>query len=183
MFHILRIASGSIMGEMKNSSQTHFFDYSYMTNFLEDFMKALLYVHGDWAQDEYVNQFKTVWEPSTEKWNMTFSKDKLFVNIKEYEDMDTREYRGEKTLEFNYYEFLEAFIIEMKEMLDKYGLLGYRDSWGEEFPISLYLKLVDISRKTNKIELKTISQKNNMGFEASKTDIGMEVTVINEILG
>lgn len=183
MFHIFRIESGWIMGEFRNGSQTHFFDYSYITNFLEDFMKALLYVHGDWAQDEYVNQFKTAWEPSTEKWNITLNNGKLVINIKKYADEDMREYREEKTLEFNYYEFLEAFIIEMKGVLDKYGLLGYRDSWGEEFPISLYLKLVDISRRTNKIEFKTISQKDNMGFEARKTAIEMEVALINEIFG
>lgn len=77
MFHIFRIESGWIMGEFRNGSQTHFFDYSYITNFLEDFMKALLYVHGDWAQDEDVNQFKTI----SQKDNMGFEARKTAIEM------------------------------------------------------------------------------------------------------
>lgn len=64
MFRILRVTSGWIMGEMKDDVNIHYFDYSYLENYLDDFMKALLYVHGDWAQDEYVNKFKAEWEPA-----------------------------------------------------------------------------------------------------------------------
>lgn len=45
--------------EMKDSVQTHFFDYSYITNFLADFMKALIYVHGEWKQIRQILKWKS----------------------------------------------------------------------------------------------------------------------------
>lgn len=182
MFTILRISSGWIMGEMKNASQKHFFDYSYLTNFIEDIMKALLYVHGDWAQDEPVNHFKAVWEPAMDMWEMTLTENTLSIDIKHYNDMEGKEYREQSNYEFNYYEFLEAFIMTMKDMLNKYGLLGYRESWGYEFPISLLVKLLDISRKSGRIKLGEITKEDNLGLEASKTDIDVEVALVNELL-
>lgn len=114
---------------------------------------------------------------------MTLKGNCLLINIQNYGDMDAKECREERLLEFNYHEFLEEFIVAMKEMLHQYGLLGYREAWGAEFPIGLYLKLSDISHKTNRLELIDISPEENMGVAASGTDIKTEVNMINELLG
>lgn len=144
MFHILEIDAGWITGEIGDNLTTHFFDYSYLTNFLEDIMKSLLYIHGDDNKEEYGNEFIAEWEPAVDKWKMSLNDTRLIVNIKNYEDSDTSELREDKTLEFDYYEFLGEVSTAMKEILNKYGLTGYKDSWGMEFPVSLYLQLLNV---------------------------------------
>ena len=179
MFNIFRISSGWIMGEIKNDSQEFVFDYSYMTNFLDDMMKVLLVLHGDWAKDEEADKFKATWEPATDVWEMDLEGEIFFIRIKQYQDFECTEYKEEKKFRFDYYEFLNSFNNTMKELLDKYGLLGYRESWGREFPLSLYLKLLDISKKRNIIKLEEISEENNFGLDANRTDIKAEVALMS----
>lgn len=57
------------------------------------------------------------------------------------------------------------------------------DKWGEEFPLSLYLKLVDISKRANQLVFKKVSKDDNRGSEANATELHVELTVINEIFG
>ncbi|WP_330945615.1 hypothetical protein, partial [Streptococcus anginosus] len=80
-------------------------------------------------------------------------KNKLYINIKNYEDDITAEYDEDITLEFNALDFLQDFINEMNEIIKKYGLLGYRKSWGYEFPTSLLLKLQDICSNNNILQI------------------------------
>lgn len=170
------------MGEMKNGSHKHFFDYSYLTNFIEDITKALIYVHDDWRWDEPVNSFKTISEPATAIWKMTLRQEILCINIKKYADLESTDYKEEVQLEFGYYEFLEAYITSMKTVLHKYGLLGYRKEWGYDFPMSLLVKVMDISKKSDRIWLKEISAADNFGTEACSTDIQIERAYIDELL-
>lgn len=69
----------------------------------------------------------------------------------------------------------------MKNIFVKYGLLGYRHSWGYEFPISLFLKLLDISKRNNLIKLEEVSGDENFGLDASRTDIVTEMDVLKTI--
>lgn len=66
MFQILRISSGWIMGEMQDDSLKHFFDYSYINDFVNDMMLALIYVHGDLTDDGPKNTFVAHREPATD---------------------------------------------------------------------------------------------------------------------
>jgi len=178
MFRIFRIDSGWIMGEIKDASGTLFFDYSWITNFLDDFMKALLCVHGDWEQDECAEQFRGDWEPAVDRWHFGLEEGRLYIHIDRYEDEKVEEVREKFDLEFDYYEFLKEFVDAMKDVLNKHGLLGYRKAWGAEFPIGLFLKIVDISQESNKINYYLISAENNVGLETLATEFDSEMEVL-----
>ena len=38
MFHIHSISAGWMQGQISDGEKTHYFDYSYITNFLDDFI-------------------------------------------------------------------------------------------------------------------------------------------------
>ncbi len=183
MFRIFRIDAGWIMGEIKDGTRSHFFDYSWITNFLDDLMKALLCVHGDWEQDERAGQFRGEWEPAVDCWYLQMEGGRLFIHIDRYKD-EKEETTCEKIhLEFDYYDFLEEFVDVMKGVLDKYGLLGYRKAWGEEFPISLFLKLADISEGSDKVKFFVIPEKDNMGCETLGTELNLEMEILDRLRG
>lgn len=144
-------------------------------------MKALLYVHKDWAQDEYVNRFKTVCEPATEKWEMFLEEEILSIHITQYRDMESKQYQGELTLKYDFSEFLREFMNAMKELINKYGLLGYRMSWGYEFPVSLFLKLMAINKNDNGMLVEEIMPEDNYGVDAQRTHIVCEIGLVNEL--
>lgn len=168
MFKIYQISAGWIMGEISDGNKTHFFDNSYLTNFLDDFMLALLTVDGHWPADEGKHKFKTELEPAVEYWVMSKVQDELRIHIKKYVDGDINEDYEEEILICEYHKFLSAFISEMERVLSTYGLIGYRDNWTYEFPVSLFLMLKDINMKT--LSYKTLSSEDNCGDEVQVSD-------------
>ena len=181
MFQIFRIDAGWIMGEIKDGTQAHFFDYSWITNFLDDLMKALLCVHGDWEQDECAEQFRGELEPAVDRWYLQMKEGRLFIHIDRYKNEKEETTCEEINLEFDYYEFLKEFIHAMKGVLDKYGLLGYRKAWDGEFPVSLFLKLTDISEGTDKVNFFMIPAEDNMGCETLGTELNLEMEVLDRL--
>lgn len=180
-FKIYSISAGWIAGYIKDDKNKYSFDYSYLTNFTEDLMKALLYVFTDILELKNANNFRAVWEPAEDAWNISLEKNKLYINIKNYEDDITAEYDEDITLEFNSFDFLEDFVNEMNEVIKNYGLLGYRKSWGYEFPTSLLLKLQDICSNHNTLNIDIIAENENFGCETEKTSFHSEIESLNNI--
>lgn len=180
-FKIYSISAGWIEGCLKDSKKKYYFDYSYLTNFTEDLMKALLCVFTDISEQENTNNFRAVWEPAEDAWKISLEKNKLYINIKNYEDDITAEYDEDITLEFNALDFLQDFINEMNKIIKKYGLLGYRKSWGYEFPTSLLLKLQDICSNNNILQIDVLTEEENFGRETEKTNLSSEIELLNNI--
>lgn len=177
-FEILSISAGWITGVIKDNNKEHLFDYSYIRNFLDNLMKALLYVNGAWPEDEKVFVFDNECEPVTEVWTLRKDNEKLNINITAFEDFTKQRFIEESVLVYDNYEFLTIFIFEIQSMLRKYGLLGYRDSWWHEFPISLFLKLIDIKEKKNLLSMSQIDIEENLGLEAQRSNLNNEIELI-----
>lgn len=178
MFKIMSISAGWLMGEISDGQHTHFFDYSYLTDFMDDFMLALLTVHGDWPEDEGKNRFKAELEPAIDRWTVSKEQDELHINIKTYGDVLSKSVDEEINLTCDYYDFLNDFIKEMDRVLSCYGLIGYRENWTYEFPLSLYLKLKNICKSKNHMEYKTLSADDNCGTEVLVSNYSREIELL-----
>ena len=174
MFHIHSISAGWIFGQISDGNKIHYFDYSYITNFLDDFMLALLTVGGHWPTDERKHRFRTELEPGIEYWTVSKVQDKLHIHIETYEDGYTKIPCKEVLLVCEYQKFLEDFITEMERVVSVFGFLGYRVNWTYEFPIALFLKLKDSSKDTHTLSYETLPAENNMGLEVQVTDFASE---------
>ena len=179
MFHIHAISAGWMQGQISDGEKTHYFDYSYITNFLDDFMLALLTVDGHWPTDERKHRFRTELEPAIEYWTLSKVQDKLHIHIKNYEDTHAEAAREEVLLVCEYHRFLADFIAEMERVLSVFGLVGYRENWTYEFPISLFLKLKDSSKDINTLLYRTLPAEDNVGLEVQVTDFTGERELLN----
>lgn len=180
-FEIFSISAGWINGVIRDNKKEYFFDYSYLTNFIDDLMKALLYVNKEWAEDEKVFIFDTECEPVIDVWTLSMEDQKLSINIKTFEDDTKQKLEGEIVLEYNSYEFVQAFISGIKDMLGKYGLLGYRDAWEFEFPTSLFLQLIDLHTDQNLVQLVLLGEEDNVGIEIKGSSFNNECKILKEI--
>ncbi len=180
MFKIMSISAGWIMGEISDGTEKHFFDYSYLTNFLDDLMKALLYVYGDWEQDELCNKFRAELEPAVEDWELSVSQGVLDINIKTYACEQSRQIKAENTIKIDFVEFLAAFVVEMERVIKYYGLVGYRENWSYEFPLSLFFRLKNIVQGQNELVLGEKLAEEHFGTQAVVSDCVKEIELLNK---
>ena len=180
MFEIKSISSGWMMGEIGDGQQKHFFDYSYLTNFLNDFMETLLCVHGEWEPYTYKDRFRTELEPAVEDWYVCKKQDKLLIHIKNYESEYSDKVEKEIPLTFDFDDFLSEFVQEMDRVLRCYGLVGYRENWSYEFPVGLYLMLKNISKGKNSLVLDKLTAEQHLGTEATVSDLNKELELLRE---
>lgn len=181
MFHIHSISSGWILGQISDGNKIHYFDYSYITNFLDDFMLALLTVSGQWPADERKNRFRTELEPAIEYWTLSKVQDKLYMHIKNYKDREAEVACKEVSLVCEYHRFLADFISEVERVLSIFGLVGYRENWTYEFPISLFIKLKDSFNDINTLSYGTLFAEENMGSEVRVSDFTSERELLKMI--
>ena len=137
-------------------------------------MLALLTVCGHWPTDERKHRFRTELEPGIEYWTVSKEQDELHIHIKTYVDGYTEAAREEVLLVCEYHRFLADFISEMERVLSEFGIVGYRENWTYEFPISLFLKLKDSSKDINTLSYGTLSAEDNVGLEVQVTDFTSE---------
>lgn len=178
MFKIQSISAGWILGQLSDGNNTHYFNYSYITNFLDDFMLALLTVGGAWPEDEGRHKFRTELEPAIERWTVSKEQDELRIHIETYKDSQSKSAHDEITLTCNYIMFLNSFLAELERVLESFGLVGYRENWTYEFPVSLYLKLKDIAGGKDKLDYKTLSSEDNCGTEVQVSDYDKEIELL-----
>lgn len=177
MFKIEGVSSGWITGKISSGDITHEFDYSYLTDFLTDFMAALLSVREDMTVDTTHRKFMAECEPEIDKWELSVSEGILDINIKKYEDERAQTPDEEITLTFNYHDFIGEFLAETKRTIKRYGIVGYRQNWSFEFPVSLYLMLKSmISEK--KLSIDSIAVGDNYGMKSVFSEFEEEIELL-----
>ena len=107
--------------------------------------------------------------------------DKLHIHIMSYKNREAEVACKEVLLVCEYHRFLAAFISEVERVLLVFGLVGYRENWTYEFPISLFLKLKDSFNDTNTLSYGTLSAEDNIGSEVQVTDFTSERELIKLI--
>ncbi len=179
---ITRISVGWIEGIIQDEHTKIYFNNSYMDNFLDDFMLAVLTVLNEYPADYHKETFRATIEPATAKWN--FSLAVQDIHIREivygyYNDPET--ILGDTTVILNKDVFLQDFIAEMESVLQRYGLFGYRMEWESEFPLSLFLKIKDIASGKNDLRLSVvIPEEENAGIEVKGSDFSVECDILKE---
>ena len=124
---IYSVCAGWIDGCIAEGNMKYYFNYSYLHDFLSDLMTALLAVHGEWAADERKECFYAVLEPGKDFWRLSLDNGILEIKISQkYINTDGDEISEEVCFRFDDKLFLNDFIAEMKALLKKYGLLGYK---------------------------------------------------------
>lgn len=181
-FSIMQISSGWIMGEIKNQDHSILIDASYITNFTEHFMVALLYVLGRWPEDEHRDTFRVEHEPAQSKWSIKLENENLIFREITYKNSNSNEVIQDSTVIIEKETFLIDFIDEMQAVLERFGLFGYRQEWGYEFPLSCFLQLKDIANKTEQVIGSKRDGEDNLGMEYESTDFKNELKMMLPIV-
>lgn len=175
-FVVLQISSGWFMGEIKNNQNSLFFDASYITNFPDDFMKALLFALGRWPQDEKrVSSFTVDSEPVITEWNITVVEERFVFRTSTYNPDRPREGRTDRVLRLPVKLFLQDFLSEFNSVLNRFGLYGYRSEWGYEFPLSLFFQLADIYNDRSSLIPIEGDETENSGLSYDSVDLKKEL--------
>ena len=182
-FQIGQISAGWICGKLTDGKSTVYFSNSYITNFLDDFMLALLTILNEYPADEHKEVFRTVEEPTASIWKVAVVPDNLItIHIDSFSSMECEELIRSEHLCFPKASFLQDFITEMERILNKFGLYGYRMEWDSEFPLSLFLKLKSVYEKTDVMSVSEISEMENQGVIASCTSLEKECKMLQSCL-
>jgi len=169
---------GSIVGE----GGAIFFDASYLTNFLDDFMLGLLTVLGKWPADEHKDKFEMEEEPAFSLWDVSLDEGSFVFHVVTYESYTERKVIDDKTVKVKREQFLADFISEMSDVLKRFGLFGFRSEWHYfEFPLSLFLMIKDAAGG-NSLEVMENDGATNCGMEYESTDFVAELRAIQSIL-
>jgi hypothetical protein len=132
-------------GFIEINSQRSSFDVTYVTDCLRNLLNALMYLNPDCVSkdDGLRTNTSCQWdaEPCITAWNFTSKPDGMLHVIVTHEvegkignitDIDT---------ECSYDSLLEVIIREVDSVIKKYGIVGYKENWDHEFPLSTFLKL------------------------------------------
>ena len=180
MFKIESISAGWIMGEIGDGRQQYVFDYSYISDFMNDFMKALLSATGEWEDySKWYDELRGELEPAIDVWNVRRKSDELIIDIRNYEDSDSDIVEDEITLTFVFDEFLKEVVQALENVMQHYGFVGYRESWGYEFPIGMYLMLKNICHGKTKLTVNEESE-NQYGLDETVSDFDKELELLKE---
>lgn len=176
------IDAGWIHGVIKKDELHYYFGYSWISNVLNDIMKGLLIV-GGFFEDHQLNhdQFTAYCEPAIDDWKFYKDENTLMITIHSYEDESRAMLMEQVQIQCGYDEFIKAFVIGMTTIIKKIGLYGYRVEMEEEFPLSLFLKLYDISRQTSRIKEKELTFDETYGRGGHASNINAELEIIREI--
>ena len=179
---ITRISVGWIDGIIQDEQTKIFFSNSYMDNFLDDFMLAVLTILGEYSPDEHKETFRATIEPDSAKWSFSLVGQDIHIHEIVYGCYnDPESILSDKTVILNKDVFLQDFIAEMESVLQRYGLFGYRMEWESEFPLSLFLKIKDIASGKNELSLFVINPgENNKGIEIKGSDFSVECDILKE---
>lgn len=176
-----RISVGWIDGTIHDEHTKIVFSNSYLQNFLDDFMLAILTVLGEYPTDEHKEIFRAEMEPVSAKWKLSVVEQAIHIQVVEYDSYESDNILSNKTVVLNKATFLHDFVKEMDSVLQRYGLLGYRMEWDSEFPLSLFLKIKDIASGQNALSLSVVIPKEeNAGIEAKGSNFSVECDILKE---
>ena len=151
--NFITLEAGWIEGEIVTEEKNMYFDYSWISNFLNDLLKATLSI-GGYIEGMNREKFTAYWEPAIDDWLLYKNENNLIIQINCFED-ETRKKQIETTkIQCDYIEFIKTLFDSLTKLIKRVGIYGYRTEWDEEFPLSLYLKLYDIIYDKNYLDLK-----------------------------
>ena len=180
-FSIEEVNAGWIRGNLSGEGGKIFFDASYITNFLDDFMLALLTALGKWPADERKNIFRVEEEPAVLVWDISLKNDSFLFHVTTYKSADDRNVLSDGSVRVKREKFLKDFIGEMSGILKRFGLFGFRSEWVlHEFPLSLYLMLKDAAGN-NSLTVAKRDGSDNCGREYESTDFEAELRLLKDI--
>jgi len=180
-FKIDQVSSGWFEGVVTDKSKSIYFSASYLTDFPNDLMNAMLYALGRIPKDgDGKDSFKIEYEPAVGKWNISIDNDNFIITEKIYDDDNFKKETVSTTVIVPKDFFLHDFLMEMKKIINMFGLIGYRTEWGYEFPLSLYMQLWDVFRKNKDliIKEKVVDGPENLGVNYEMTDFVRECEII-----
>lgn len=146
-------------------------------------MLAILSALGGLPDERDKTVFYAELEPARAKWALSADNETISVHVTNYEDdSPTAAVIGNQTAVFDKNLFLRDFTAEMNDVLQRFGLLGYRSEWGAEFPMSLYLKIKDLAAGQQTISCDDeVPAADNMGEEAVCSDFAAERRMLDLI--
>ena len=182
-FQVWQISAGWFKGCIADSQTKILFDNSWMTNFPDDLMLAILCALGELPDETDKTVFYAELEPARAKWALSADDETLSVHVTVYEDdSPTAAVLEDQTAVFDKNLFLRDFTAEMDDVLQRFGLLGYRSEWDAEFPLSLYLKIRDLAAGQQTVSCDDeVPAADNMGVEAARSDFAAERRLLGTI--
>lgn len=177
------VNAGWLCGQINIANKEYYFHYSYITNFLDDLLKSLLYIDNQLEDELYLERFTVYWEPAIDDWYLVKDNQKLNITITSYEDESRKNKIEQIEFECDYYEFVDALIQGLTIFLKKIGLYAYHIEWGEEFPLSYYLKLKDVCQKKPQIHLEKLSLDETYGQGGRVSNIFKELDLFLQTIG
>ena len=180
LFEVQQVLAGRMTFIIRDDTEEYFFDVSYLTNFPDDFMLALTAAIERWPNDERADSFTTDEEPRFSEWEVTADGDNLIFRVTTYESSSRGKMTGASVITVNRDRFLKDFVSEMSDVLQRFGLFGYRREWNYEFPLSLFLQLKSYVSDREILEIQKEGS-DNCGGEYWSTDFNREREELKDI--
>lgn len=168
------ISGKIIVGETLEDYNEYYFNYSYLSDFLDDFLKCLLAVNNSLEDNSDLDTFTAHWEPSVDDWKLRKQEETLCIDINSYTDDTRQEKLASSSLKCNYDKFVNAVATGLTDIIKKIGFYGYRTEWEKEFPLSLYLKLTDTEKAISLTE-RTLEETQGAGGFLSDYIVELEL--------
>ncbi|MFJ8247003.1 hypothetical protein [Peribacillus asahii] len=128
-----------------NSQRSSFDGITYVRDCLGDLLNALMYLNADCVSpgDGLTTNTSCEWdaEPSITTWNFTLKTNGMLHVIVTYDGKEEDEDIVDINTECPYDSLLEVIILEVDSLIKKHGVVGYKENWDHEFPLSTFLKL------------------------------------------
>ncbi|MGO4183010.1 hypothetical protein AB4Z17_17620 [Paenibacillus sp. TAF43_2] len=134
------------------NSNTFYFATSYITDALDEMLKALILLNPELSPFTVSNsQFEWNEEPGGTVWKFRKIDDLLHVQIMSFENLRNKK---QLVIELNescsILEFSEAVVQALDLLLSLHGKKGYKEKWvNYDFPTNNYLKLKGFVTKKN----------------------------------
>ena len=180
LFRVQQVLAGWMTIIIRDDTKEYFFDVSYLTDFPNDFMLALVSAIGRWPKDERADSFTTDEEPRFSEWEVSADGDNLVFRVISYESSSRKEKKSESVITVDRDCFLRDFVSEMSDVLRRFGLFGYRREWNYEFPLSLFLQLRSFV-SDHDIPLVQKDGSDNLGRDYLSTDFDRERKMLSDI--
>ncbi|MFD2614530.1 hypothetical protein [Paenibacillus gansuensis] len=148
---------------------------TYVTDSLRDLLTALLRINPNCVPtEEVLSSDGCQWctEPFMITWSITKRSNGMVHVVVKYEDLDDEDFID---TECPYDSLLEAIIMEVDTLIKENGIVGYKENWDYEFPLTTFLKLKNYLLNKNTYPLK---EDEYSGIKVS--DLNMEMELLSK---
>lgn len=152
------VARWVVDGFIEINSQRSSFNVTYVSDCLGDLLSALLLLNSNCVSKE--DGLRTVtschWnsEPCITTWNFTLKSNGILQVIVKCDAMEGNEDKTDIDTECPYDNLLELIILKVDSLIKEHGIVGYKENWDHEFPMSTFLILKNylLNNKTYSLE-------------------------------